>query len=28
MSDAFPDRPPKPRLTLRVGVTGKRNLPA
>jgi len=28
MSDAFPDRPPKPRLTLRVGVTGKRAIPA
>ena len=27
MSDAFPDRPPKPRLTLRVGVTGKRAIP-
>jgi hypothetical protein len=26
--EAFPDRPPKPRLTLRVGVTGKRLIPA
>ncbi len=26
--DGFPEHPPKPRLTLRVGVTGKRLIPA